>query len=409
MFKSSYRLPFRLAGIPLYIHVSFIFILPLMVLGATQYLAAIVRHPMFGLDPERFHGPIALVLGFFSAIGLFVCVVLHELGHAITAQRYGVKVRRITLWFLGGVAEFEEMPRQRGAEAIVAIAGPLVSFGLAVLFYALALVIPRASAQSLWLVCYYLMYVNGMLGLFNLIPALPLDGGRILRSLLAMKMPYVRATVVSGNVAKIIAVGMGVFGLFSSNLWLIILAFFIFSAVNSETQYSVIVETLRGMNVADLMNRDVIAVPASITVGELTRYILTQRHHRFPVVDDDGRVIGIVGVEQLQNVDPNMMVAQVMLREIPNISERASALDAFTRMGQNEIGQLIVMDDSSRMVGIITKADLMRAIQVRMLGFQAAGGSQPVYAPRPPASPQGSFGYTSPNAPRDSERHARPL
>jgi Zn-dependent protease/predicted transcriptional regulator len=396
MFRSSYRLPFRLAGIPLYLHISFLFVLPLMVWATAHNIRFLVHQPQFGLDldPAAFQGSVALVLGFIAVIGLFVSVVLHELGHSITARRYGVKVRRITLWFLGGVAEFEEMPRQRGAEAVVGIAGPIVSFLLAGIFTGLAVVIPR-TVPAVWIVVYYLAALNFMLGLFNLLPALPMDGGRILRSLLALKMPHAKATVVAGVVSKIMAGGMALFGLFTFNWWLIILALFIFTAVKNETQQSVVVDLLRGIGVGELMTRNVTSVPASLTVGQLSAFIMTHHHLNFPVVDDQGRLIGTVGVEQMQNVHPDTPVWQVMSTQTFTIPEKAGALESFMQMSRKQADRLIVLDDAGQISGIISKADLLRAIQVRMVNQEPGQtqatryGQQPPVTHYPPSAPVG--------------------
>ena len=375
MNQRAFRLPFRLAGIPLYVDFSFLIILPLMVWMIARNIVTIVRYGQTGIDPTVVAGgAMPLALGLVGAIGLFTCVVLHELGHSITARRYGVKVRRITLWFLGGVAEFEEIPRQRGAEAVVAIAGPLVSFVLAGLFFALTLIVPK-TLQSIWLVALYLFLVNMMLGLFNLLPALPLDGGRILRSLLALKMPYVRATALSSNIAKVLAVLLGLWGLgllgalfggaIQLNPMLVIMAFFIYSAANAESQHTFIVEMLKGIGVRELMNRDVRTVPAWMSVGDLYQFMIKERLRGFPVVDPDGRLIGVVDMTQLQTAEPNTPVWQVMNTDVRGINERASALDAFAEMSRNNFGRLIVFDDAKNMIGIITKRDLMRAIDVR--------------------------------------------
>ena len=410
MFRTAYRLPFRLAGIPLYIDISFLIILPLMVWLTAKNLALLVHQPQLGLDldPTQFTGAMPLLLGLVSVIGLFVSIVLHELGHSLTARRYGVKVRRITLWFLGGVAEFEEMPRQRGAEAIVGIAGPIVSFVLAIIFWGLAAVVPH-SITWLWIVIWYLGVVNLMLGLFNLLPALPLDGGRILRSLLALKMPHAKATAIAGNIARVLAVAMGIYGLFA-NPWMIVLAFFIFTAVKGETQQSVIGELLRGIRVGDLMNREVMSVPASLTLAELSRVMISQRHLGFPVVDEQNRLVGTIGLAQMQNAEPHRWVGEVMLRNPSTIAPTAGALEALERMGRQQVDRLIVVDENGVMIGIVTQTDLMRALQVRMTGAGATPPedtmSQYVNRPAgdftPPPAPQ-VFGYTANHAARNPQ------
>src|SRR5258706_5897675 len=207
MFRKGLRLPFRLAGIPLYLDISFLLILPLMVWLTARNLGVLIHESHLGLDmdPAIFTGLMPLVLGLVSVIGLFASIVLHEVGRPLRARRYGVKVRRITLWFLGGVAEFEEMPRQRGAEAIVGIAGPIVSFILAAIFWSLTAIVPR-SVPAVWIVVWYLGMVNLMLALFNLLPALPLDGGCSLRSLPALLMPPRTAAMVARDAANALAV-----------------------------------------------------------------------------------------------------------------------------------------------------------------------------------------------------------
>jgi Zn-dependent protease len=410
MLRTSFRLPFRLAGIPLYLHFSFLLVLPLMALGAAQYLGEIIQR--FGLNPEAVTQSNLLFLGLVAALGLFVCVVLHELGHSLAARRFNVKVRRITLWFLGGVAEFEEMPRQRGAEAIVGIAGPIVSFVLAAIFWGLVKFIVPTSAPSVWVVCFYLFTINLMLGLFNLLPALPMDGGRILRSLLALKMSHARATVVAGYVAKAIAIAMGLAGvLYFHNLWLVVLAFFIFTAVRSETTYSVITDLLRGVRVGDITNRDMRTLPAGMSVGELAHFIFTAGHNSFAVADDHGRIIGTIGPEQIQNVHPQTPIWQAMTSPIQAISEHADALDALARMNRGEAPRLMVVDDAGGMIGILSQADLLRAAQMRAAGFQTVSHQQPISAQPviPPYAPAAPFGYTPGDAARDPQRYARPL
>ncbi len=182
MFSKTFRLPFRLAGIPLEMDISFLLILPVMAWLIGSRVGQLAQ--MWGIAHAHSleAGATPYALGLIAAVGLFICVVLHELGHSLAARAFGVKVRSITLWFLGGVAQFEEIPRKKGQEAIVGAAGPVVSFGLAALFWVAATFSPPWPALEF--VLGYLAITNLVLGVFNLIPAIPLDGGRILRSIL---------------------------------------------------------------------------------------------------------------------------------------------------------------------------------------------------------------------------------
>src|SRR5436190_8260142 len=177
------RLPFTLLGIPLLLDWSFLIVLPL--LGYLIGSNVVHYAAQFGIaGAETLDTPgMRYALGLLAAIGLFVCVILHELGHAVTARLYGVQVRSITLWFLGGMAYITEMPRRRGGEAVVALAGPIVSFVISMVLWVTLRAMPDAAPGPTFLVA-YLALVNLLLGAFNLLPALPLDGGRVLRSLL---------------------------------------------------------------------------------------------------------------------------------------------------------------------------------------------------------------------------------
>ncbi len=137
------------------------------------------------------HGAMPYVLGLIAVLGLFVSVVIHELGHSVVARLYGVEVKNITLWFLGGVAQFESIPRQRGAEAVIAIIGPIVSGVIGGICFGIWKALPSGAIATRFIFA-YLTYMNVLLAVFNLIPALPMDGGRVLRSLLAMGMPHER-------------------------------------------------------------------------------------------------------------------------------------------------------------------------------------------------------------------------
>ena len=236
MFGRSFRLPFKLLGIPVFVNVSFLLVLPLLAWIIGSQIGEFAK--MFGLANAQAlsTGIEPYVLGLIAAVGLFVSVVIHELGHAVTARAYGVQVRRITLWFLGGVAQFEEMPQQPGAEAVVAIVGPIVSFAIGAVCWGLEGFVPASASAGRFIVA-YLVYMNIVLAIFNLIPAMPLDGGRVLRSLLALWMPRLQATQVAAGVSKVLAALLGVVGLFSLNFWLLLIAVFIYFSVGAETRF----------------------------------------------------------------------------------------------------------------------------------------------------------------------------
>ena len=197
MFKNAYVLPFKLLGIPVRLDISFLFILALFtwVVGLQVGIFTRIFNDLLGTFinfSAIAGGAKPYWLGFLSTLGLFVGVTIHELGHAVVARRYGVEVKDITLMFLGGVVQFNEMPRQRGAEAIVGIAGPITSLLVAAVSWVLLQITP-IGANSVLFVLGFLTFQNVFLAIFNLLPALPLDGGRVLRSLLALRMPYLRA------------------------------------------------------------------------------------------------------------------------------------------------------------------------------------------------------------------------
>ncbi|MGE5611736.1 MAG: site-2 protease family protein, partial [Bacillota bacterium] len=311
------------------------------------------------------HSGIRYLLGLIIAIALFVSVVIHELGHSVIARLYHVPVKSITLWLLGGMAQFEQMPRQRGAEAVIAIAGPITSFLLAGLFWILYHLSPTTwPAWTLTLA--YIAEMNFVLAVFNLLPAMPLDGGRVLRSLLALRLPYLRATQAAANISKGLAILLGLLGLMI-NPWLILIAFFIYIAVNAETQQTLVADLLHGIGVRDLMTRDVKTVTPDLTIDELTERMIQDHVMGYPVVD--GQLLGIVTLRDIQQADPTSRVEQIMSRNPITIPQDSSALDALHRMSQNDFGRLIVTGPAGDMVGIITKTDLMRALQLRMAGL----------------------------------------
>lgn len=386
MFRTAYRLPFRLLGIPVHLDVTFLLILPILAWMIGRNVGLYIEVLELPIDPTPLQeGMTPFLLGFIAAIGLFVSILVHELGHCVVARRYGVYVKRIILWVLGGLAQFERLPRRRGAEALIAIAGPITSFLVGALCWILFLSV-RANAM-LAFVFAYLSYMNVFLAAFNLLPALPLDGGRVLRSLLALRVPYLRATQVSASISKSLAVLMGLLGFVFFNVFFVLIAFFVYMAVSGESQIAAVSEMLQGIYVQDVMTRKVKTVRPDLGVSDLLQRMLEERHLGYPVLDESGEMVGIITLDDVRGLGSsqetrNITANEIMSREISTIKESASAWEAFQKMSQNNFRRLMVVDSNGRLTGILSKTDLIRAIQVRTVGSTLetsgprVGGSQ---------------------------------
>ena len=352
---------FRLLGIPVHLDLTFLLVLPLLALLIGGNLPLYLE--LFGLpqDPGLLQGPWPFLLGLVAALGLFLSVLLHELGHALAAQRLGIRTQRITLWLLGGVAQLERIPREPKKELFIALAGPLVSFALALLFRLL-----RQEAGALGFLTHYLALVNLMLGLFNLLPALPLDGGRVYRALLATRKPYLQATRQALALSQAVAFALGLFGLWALNPFLILMAFFVYMASRADAEATLLAQALEGLKVRDLMTRDPIVVPKDLPVAELLELSLAHRVSGFPVVEE-GRVLGVVGLEGLEGADPLAPVGRYVQEPLV-LSPEDSALKALERMGERGYARALVVEGDT-LLGVLSKTDLLRAFQVRLLGL----------------------------------------
>lgn len=362
MFAQTIRLPFRLLGIPVSLDLSFLIVLPLFAFLIGSQLPVYLQLLQISPQPELLQGPTPYLLGLLAALGLFLSVLIHELGHALTARAYGVQTREITLWLLGGVAQLEHIPRSRGAEAVIAIAGPIVSVLLSGLFGLLRGLVPSGATEGQFLLG-YLSFINLSLALFNLLPALPLDGGRILRSLLALSKPYLEATRTAATVSKILAFALGLLGLFSGNLFMLLIAFFIFMAASAEAEQAVLNRTLEGLWVRDLMTREISSVPPSLSVAELLEKMMLERHVGYPVVEE-GRLLGLISLEDLRGASPQTRVVERM-RPPLQVDEQTEALTALQRMAEQGFSRLLITDAYGNLVGILSKTDLLRALQLR--------------------------------------------
>ena len=354
----------KIMGIPIKLHITFLLIIPVMgyifanntsVLGFSDVEPAMLRY----------------ALGLSIAILLFVCVLLHELGHSIVAKKHGTNIQGITLFLFGGVSSLEEIPRNPKVEFKMALAGPSVSLLIgSILIISYELLKTDTSLDNPFLRLLWLIgYINIVLFIFNLIPAFPMDGGRVLRAVLAGKMPYKKATSIAANVGKVFAIFMGIIGLIipeGGGLWYILIAFFIYIGATEEDKSTQITVTLEGVKIKDIMTRDIKTVPRTMTVDELVDIMFRFKHMGYPVVEGD-EVIGIVTFTDVQNIlkeeRKNVLLSDIMTKEIINLKEDDDAVKALKLMTMNNIGRIIILNEK-KMTGIVSRTDLLRSVQL---------------------------------------------
>lgn len=368
----------RLFGIPIRLNFTFLLILPVFawVIGSQVGYWVDILNNMWGLGLVA--GPLEggstpWVLGILGAVGLFAGVVFHELGHSLVAIRYGYPIDSITLWLLGGVAQLTEQPEDWRHELVIALAGPAVSVLIGVGSYVAIFAVPE-SLGAIRFVLGYLALMNVVLAAFNLLPGFPMDGGRVLRALLARTRPFARATQIAAEVGKGFAILMGLIGLLVPNFVLIALAFFIYIGASSEAQRTTMNAAFENVAVRDIMTpRDEIdAVAPDLSIAALVERMFQQRHTGYPVMSN-GSLVGMVTLSDARDV-PEIerdayLVEDVMTKDVKTITADSNAMTAFETMQQAGIGRLIVMQDDE-VAGLISRTDLMTALDI----IKSSGG-----------------------------------
>ncbi|WP_277554352.1 CBS domain-containing protein [Halobaculum limi] len=366
----------RVAGIPIQLNWTFLLVLPLF-----AYLIGSQVGEFSGIVGQTFGvaipadaltaGAVPWVLGTVAAVGLFVSVLLHEFGHSLTAMHYGYAIKGITLWLFGGVAQFEEMPEDWKQEFTIAIMGPAVSVALGLIAYVVFVAVPLPPTVAF--VVGYLALMNLVLAAFNLLPGFPMDGGRVLRALLARNRPHARATQIAAEVGKVFAFMLGLFGLFNGNWLTVGLAFFIYIAASSESQQTTMKAAFQGVTVDDVMTpRDRLSVvDPDASVAQLMERMFRERHTGYPVVDR-GSLVGMVTLEDAQNVREverdAYTVGDVMETDIASVTPDADALDALQMMQQRGVGRLAVINQEGELAGLVSRSDLMTAFNIIQQG-----------------------------------------
>ena len=357
----------RFAGIDVGAHWSWLLVVALIVWSLS---AGVFPQANPGLDDRTY-----LVMAIVAALGFFVSILLHELGHAVQARRDGVAVDGITLWVFGGVARMSGQPPSAMAELRVALAGPAVSLVLGVVFLlaALALALPPAVDGTL----FWLAQMNLYLLAFNLLPAFPLDGGRVARALLwARRGSFVSATrtasAVGRGFAQLFIVGGLALAIFVGDfggLWLAFIGWFLLAAAEAERALAVAGDAVEGLRVWQLMVRDPVTVPPDATVEELvTDVFLPTRHTAFPVVDG-GRVAGIVSFRDAlalpRSAWATTPVSAIMETAAEACVDPAAPLaEVLPRLAAGRVRRLLVCRDG-RLYGLLSLTDVMRVLEAR--------------------------------------------
>ncbi len=370
MFTQRWRL-LRVFGIPISLDLSWLIILALF----TWTLTAEFSHTLPNYAPWVYWG-----MGLVTALGFFVCVLLHELGHAVVARSTGMPIRGITLFLFGGVAELGDEPRTAGGEFVMAIAGPVVSAFLAGICYLLAQTGADAGWPPLLNLCLsYLAWVNiAVLG-FNLIPAFPLDGGRVFRSIVwAISGNLRRATFwasLFGQGFAWLLMAWALFNLFSGDLiqaiWLGLIGMFLNNAARMSYRQVVIREALQGEPVSRFMNREPIVVPPTLDLRHWVEDYVYRFHRKAFPVAADGHVSGYINTNALQRIPRDEWethtVGEVMRHDLRPlaITPNTDTMEALGRMQRTGASRLLVLD-GDQLVGIISLKDLLRFLHLKL-------------------------------------------
>ncbi|MFT4947026.1 MAG: Zn-dependent protease [Natronomonas sp.] len=358
--------------IPIRINISLLVFLPVLafLIGSGEQIGAystlITRLTPVAVDPAALSGPTdRWVIGTISAVALFGSVTFHELGHAWAAMRYDIEVESITLWLLGGLASLSSMPEEWNREFWIAIAGPVSSLLLAAGGLGALLAVP--SSATLVLYCLgFLAVMNVFLAAFNMLPAFPMDGGRVLRALLARNRSYVSATRTAASVGTVFALLFLGAGIYTFSPLLLILALFIYTAASSESRSVVIAGLLAGLTVADLINEQE-PLRADTTVEAALDRLFASRRSELPVVDD-GDIVGVVTTEQLRSIPTDAFgttaVGSVTTTDLARIDGRMAAVDGLYELAESDAPVALVEVDGEP-IGLISRADFASALNMR--------------------------------------------
>jgi Zn-dependent protease/CBS domain-containing protein len=354
----------RLSGIDVRVHWTFLLLLAFF---------AFIGYGASG-------GPVGALTAVLTIIALFLCVLLHEFGHSLVAQRLGIEIHSITLLPIGGVSNLESLPEKPADEVKISVAGPLVSVVLALIFFGVGLLlgaVPRVPTDlftgsgSVGQFVFDLGYLNAVLAVFNLLPAFPLDGGRILRGLLATRLGAARATEVSSVVGQVFAAAFFLVGLLSGNILLALVAVFIFFGASGESQMVKQLELTRGLTVSDVMGTKphTETVTPYHTFGQVLELVIHGYQEDFPVLDDDGKLVGMLTRDEIMaaahSPERYSSVRELMKTNVPTISPQADLFEDALPILQESGLRALPVTENGELVGMLTIEDVGQASLLR--------------------------------------------
>jgi Zn-dependent protease/predicted transcriptional regulator len=363
---------FKIAGIRIRLDFSWFIIFGLVLFALS---AGYLPRNFPGQDPQTYW-----LAGFAATLLFFASLTLHELAHSLVAIRHGIDISEITLFIFGGVSRLSQEPTDPKTEFKIAVVGPLTSFALAAVFFVLGAALKGLEPSLIVVVIGYLALINLILGIFNLLPGFPLDGGRILRAFLWWKTgSLIRATKVASNFGKFFAMAIIILGALQifagallNGLFFIFIGMFLRGMSVQGYEELVMRKSLEGVHVDEVMVREVVSVSPDLPLSQLVHdYFLHYAYRGFPVVDN-GRVLGVVSITAVRQVPQEQhgvrRVADIMtpLQEELLIGGDASLAEALVKMTRDGQDRLLVLQ-GDRLSGLLTKTGLLRLVQIKQV------------------------------------------
>ncbi len=368
MFPARFRLC-SLLGFAISIDISWFFLAFYLVVSLTRYFPTVVPHQNFYTYP---------VMGILGALGLFASIIVHEFAHAVMARNFGLPIGGITLFIFGGVAELKQEPKTPRSEFWVALVGPVASVIIAAVCYLFSVAFRSAELPALSGVLAFLALTNTVLALFNLVPAFPLDGGRILRSIIWWRTGnFRRATRIASMLGSIFGGFLVIVGLLQivegntlGGTWQLLIGIFLAAAASQARNHMNAAENLKGVSVADLMDRSPLSVGPDITVETLVKDFIYGLNRKFIIVAEDGKAFGYIVPEQIRRVLQSQWrdtFARTIAERFTHdtvVSPAASAMEALRKLQSNGIRHLAVLEGNA-LVGTVSETNFLNYITVR--------------------------------------------